>query len=474
MLSEEAFRQARNRWILLVALALIPALHAALVLGRIHPDEVYQVLEPAFARAHGYGFLPWEWDLARGGGIRNWAAPLFFAALLKVCAMLGIDDPRAYRAVLELPQFGLHLAMLWAVFRYVRRRVDDDRWALLGVALVALHGLVVLFAGRTMSESFSAAFLVLAVEAVDRAYHGDLDGKSLRNAGLLAGLWLGMAVVARYGSAVMVAALLLYIAATRRWRMLPFTVASGATVALLLGALDWVTWGVPFYSLVAYLKFNVTSGQAARSFGEAPWTFYVPWLVRELPIWAWPALLAGFLKERPRVSPPVVAAAAYCAVIFATPHKEERFLYPAIVLLTMAAAPGAVRILRWLPNVQLRVLACAACVGLGLLPTMYKVWPPDLRGDRFRAIAYATRGDATGLLIVDNEGVWWGAGGNFYIGRNIPWRLENVADAPRFVGELWDPRINRAITLEDRAVVTLLAAGFRQVHQIGREKIFAR
>src|SRR5439155_8071495 len=80
MLSSEAFRQSGNRWVLLVALALIPALHAVLMLGRIHPDEVYQVIEPAFARVHGYGILAWEWDLARGGGIRNWAPPFFFAA----------------------------------------------------------------------------------------------------------------------------------------------------------------------------------------------------------------------------------------------------------------------------------------------------------------------------------------------------------------------------------------------------------
>ena len=473
MLSSEAFRQSRNRWVLLVALALIPALHAVLMLGRIHPDEVYQVIEPAFARVHGYGILAWEWDLARGGGIRNWAPPFFFAALLKVCALLGIDNPRAYRTVLELPQFGLHLAMLWAVFRYARRRVNDDRWALLGVALVALNGLVVLFAGRTMSESFSAAFLVLAVETVDRAYHGELDGKALRNAGLLAGLWLGLSVVARYGSAVMVVALLLYIAATGRWRLLLFTAASGAAVALLLGALDWKTWGAPFYSLVAYLKFNVTSGQAARTFGEAPWAFYVPWLVRELPFWAWPALLAVFLKERPRVSAPFVAAVAYCAAIFTTAHKEERFLYPGIVLFTLAAAPGAVRILRSLSNFQLRVLACAACVGLSLLPMTYKDWP-ELSGDQFRAITYATRGDATGLLIVNNEGEWWSAGGYFYIGKNIPWGVANGGNAPRFIGAMRDRRINRAVTFEDRAVAELLAAGFRQIHQIGREKIFAR
>ncbi|HEX8537633.1 MAG TPA: mannosyltransferase, partial [Cystobacter sp.] len=41
--------------------ALLPALLAVAQLGRIHPDEVYQLLEPAWFRAHGYGVLAWEW-----------------------------------------------------------------------------------------------------------------------------------------------------------------------------------------------------------------------------------------------------------------------------------------------------------------------------------------------------------------------------------------------------------------------------
>jgi len=72
-----------ERWA--VVLALVPAVSAVAVLGRLHPDEVYQFLEPAFFKVHGYGVLAWEWRQ----GLRNWAAPLVLAGLLKVGAGSG-------------------------------------------------------------------------------------------------------------------------------------------------------------------------------------------------------------------------------------------------------------------------------------------------------------------------------------------------------------------------------------------------
>src|ERR1700761_1416113 len=38
-----------------VFLAILPACIAVAQLGRLHPDEVYQLLEPGFYRAFGYG-----------------------------------------------------------------------------------------------------------------------------------------------------------------------------------------------------------------------------------------------------------------------------------------------------------------------------------------------------------------------------------------------------------------------------------
>ena len=53
----------RHRPLLLaLGCALPAALEAVLQLGRLHPDEVFQFLEPANVQAFGYGTLAWEWD----------------------------------------------------------------------------------------------------------------------------------------------------------------------------------------------------------------------------------------------------------------------------------------------------------------------------------------------------------------------------------------------------------------------------
>ncbi|RKG72040.1 mannosyltransferase, partial [Corallococcus sp. CA049B] len=99
-------------------MALVPCVLAVSELGRIHPDEVFQALEPAYWRVHGYGVLAWEWR----EGLRNWAVPGVLAAFLKAAHGVGITDPRVYRGVVALPQFALHAWSLWAVYRFAERR----------------------------------------------------------------------------------------------------------------------------------------------------------------------------------------------------------------------------------------------------------------------------------------------------------------------------------------------------------------
>jgi hypothetical protein len=246
-------------------------------------------------------------------------------------------------------------------------------------------------------------------------------------------------------------------------------------VALGLGALDWGTWGTPFHSLMAYLRFNVLSDGAVRNFGASPPGFYVPVLLAALPFWAWLAVpLALGALRRLSVSLPLFCALVYVAVVSATPHKEERFLYPALVLLVLAAAPA---VASWLVTqaahaTQLRwgtaTLALATTVASAV------AYPPqDLRGDQFRAIVAATRDDkATGLLIV-NEGLW-GSGGYFYIGKNIPWLTCDWPQEWAFQRAVTDPTFNRAVTFQGRALPELQAAGFRVVGEVGRETILER
>jgi phosphatidylinositol glycan class B len=447
--AEVSIDRTRVNWPAIVALAALPVVIAVVQLGRIHPDEVYQFLEPAYLRTRGYGVAAWEWHV----GLRNWALPMLLGGLLRISDALGIENPRIYRALLALPQWLLHALALASVFRYARRQVRG-RAAWVATGLVALAGPVLIFAGRTLGESYSADALLIALELLDR----DEPWPAAWG-----GVWLGLSVVARYGSAVFVLAALGWLAAQRRFRALLACVAGGLLIALLLGALDRATWGDAFHSLLAYARFNVLSGEAAQRFGSQPWFFYALPLVSAAPLWVW----AGLVRER-RLSLPLVCAAVYVVAVSLTAHKEERFLYPAVVLFCLAGVPA---IAGWALAREgaLRNVALAGLLATTLAPLAFG---PELRGDQLRAIVQATRGDAHGLLIV-NEGLW-GAGGFFYIGKRIPWLTCDWPQDAAFQHAMRDRRFDRAVSFEGRALDALEASGFKRVGQIGRETLLER
>jgi GPI mannosyltransferase 3 len=123
------------------------------------------------------------------------------------------------------------------------------------------------------------------------------------------------------------------------WRSRLTPLIAGGAIALGFGAaLDWVTLGYPFASIWRYVVYNIFY-DVSSGFGTEPWNFY---LLGEIGLWgaaiavvivaagvgAWrmPALFAG-----------VVAVFAVHSVIA---HKEYRFIYPAIVLVSILAGMG--------------------------------------------------------------------------------------------------------------------------------------
>jgi hypothetical protein len=439
-------------------LALVPGILAVGLLGRLHPDEVYQFLEPAYARVHGYGVLAWEWNQ----GLRNWAAPLVLAAVLRVGTWFGLTDPWVARGLVALPLWGLQAWGLVAAARLGRRRAG----VLGGWATVFALGCLPLFvvvAGRTLGESLSAALLLVAAEALSRE-------ERPRAAGLLGGAGLGLAFVLRYGSLPAMAAGLAWVAARRRWALLGWALVGLGAVLLALGALDWASWGTPWHSVGAWFRFNVGSAGAARTFGAEPPGYYWPFLWKQVPIWVWPALVLGVAWLRPRVGVAGAMAGVMLAALLSTAHKEERFLYPVVVLLVAEAAPGLAFLVNRLRTVWQRVGVLAIAVGMTVLASGPST---DLRGDQFRAIVKATRPhEVTGLLIV-NEGLW-GAGGFFYVGKRIPWLTSDWPHDPAFQIAMRDARFNRVVTFEGRAMEELQAAGFKVIAQEGRETILGR
>jgi GPI mannosyltransferase 3 len=433
------------------ALALVPALVGAIQLGRLHPDEVYQYLEPALHKAYGYGVLAWEWQV----GLRNWSVPLLLSFLFKLGDAFGLSEPQARRLLVGVPLWALQGAALLSVYRLAARRLSaaSARWAMV---LMGLWCIAVTWQGRTMSESISAGFLVWALER--------LDARGKPNDAALGGALLGLSVVARYGSAVFVAAAMLWLLWQRRWRDFGAAAGAGLLVALGLGWLDAATWGNWFHSFREYVDFNVLSGKSAQQFGASPWWFYLPFLGWLAP-WAWPGLVASWKLPRPRAGILVFPALAYLAAISATAHKEQRFLYPALVLLAIAGTIGTLALLEKQLGLLARRGLLALCFTGLVVPYFFPNPAFDVqRPEQFRLEVKASRG-ATGLMI-GNEGIW-GAGGFFYAGANIPWFPFDFPNDPRVQQAVRDPRFNRIVLwawgdARDGEAKTLFeAAGYR-------------
>jgi phosphatidylinositol glycan class B len=161
---------------------------------------------------------------------------------------------------------------------------------------------------------------------------------------------------------------------------------------------------------------------------------------------------------------PLAMALVALASLLYTPHKEERFLYPVVVLLVLEAGPALGRLLDALPG-----LAGLTLGGAALVFSLYSQGSTiDARGDQFRALVRSARGPTvTGLLIV-NEGLW-GAGGFFYLGKHIPWLTCDWPSDGAFRAAMADARVNRAVTFEGRALDALQSAGFRVTGTVGRE-----
>lgn len=460
------------------ALVLLAGACFVLQPGLIHPDEIFQALEPANRLAFGFGVKAWEWDV----GLRNWAFPGALAGLLRLGAVLGLDDVWARRGLIALPALALHFAALQAVFRFASRRLGAPlaRWS---IALVGASPVVLLFACRTLSESLSAAFLVIAFERLEAA---DVEG---RRAALVSGALFGLAEVARYGSAPFIVVTLVWLAVKRSRWLLPLVLGGGG-VALALGALDALTWGQTleaphlggwWHSLLEYTDFNLLKGKAG-GFGRSPWWAYFPAfgvfaVVPSVIAWRWRAELRAAL--------PLLASSGYLLSIIAVPHKEERFLYPATLVLLMVAAPSFIWVASRLSlrpvvigsTVLLVTLLSAALVPDGLRP----------RGSELIRLTARAQREGSGLLIV--QAGLWGTGGSFFAGGSNLMRFEDdarpttshrwcTADGTDacFARAIADESIDRAILLEpfEPARQTLLAAGFRAVGTVGEAAWFER
>lgn len=324
----------------------------------VWPDEIFQTAEPAHRLVFGNGLVAWEFQL----GARSWLLPGVIAGLMEISRIAG-DGPDYYLPLTAVVFAALGAAPVACSFWWCRPLYGPGG-ALIAAAVVAIAAEPVYFGARTLSETVAGNLLVVALYLLEPG-HRVTSRRRLFAGGALLGLVFAIRV--QLAPAIAVAAL------WTNWRAgrerLVTTFVGAAAVVAAAGLLDAATLGYPLASIWRYVAYNLYYG-VSSSFGVEPWTYY---LAGELGVWSGAGATMLLLMAIGAWRKPLLlaVAAAVLAVHSCIAHKEYRFIYPAIVLLTVLAGLGLVQLAGWARDWLIgrgvpRIAAAAAAAGLAL------------------------------------------------------------------------------------------------------------
>jgi len=420
----------------------------------LHPDEIFQCLEPAWRMLGHDGIVSWEWRY----GMRGWLLPSLMAGPVGLGDWVAPGGTGAFvapRLVAALASLSI-VASAWCFGARVSRT-----HAIIAAFVAAIWFELVSFAPHTLSEPLATAVILPAALLLT---HASLSQRHLAVGGVL----LALALVFRFQYAPAIAVLALG-ACWRHWRNL-IPLVAGASIALILGGVaDAAHGAVPFAWLIANVQQNLLQDRAAE-FGVTPaitylYSFWMMWSVALVPLLF--AIWQGW-RHAPLLLATAVANIAFHSLIG---HKEYRFIFLSVALFIIIAALGSADWIQWLrANRAWRRWALPVVAGgwalisgaLAATGTMPDNW---MRGTGAAQLAAELRGDPAlcGLALYNTP---------FHL---LPGRDRLVGRSPLYaiypadpvvggdlaaVAQKAAPAFNRILSRRDSA--TELPAGFSQ------------
>lgn len=138
----------------LLCFGLVLRLVASRGVTLVHPDEIFQQLEPAHRLAFGYGVVTWEWR----EGIRSWILPGVFAVVMKACASLH-SGSSFYLAVIKALLCLGSLPLVWTAYAWAMRLGGREAATIAAFGTAIWHQLVI-YASHSLTEVVALNFLL--------------------------------------------------------------------------------------------------------------------------------------------------------------------------------------------------------------------------------------------------------------------------------------------------------------------------
>ena len=329
-------RFAQVHLLVCLGVILVTAVHSY---GYFHEDEYFQVLAMTWSKLGilDSGHLPWEY----AARIRPFMQPAFYVVVARIAALVGVEDVFARATLLRLVTGAISWTSLVA-FVHVSVpwfRDRDERRAHVRVA--TLLGMLPYLYVRTSSETLSmAAFTLGFAAALSRC----------RGWRWLAGIAFGFAFEFRFQSALLAFGLLAWLVVIRGDRLRDLCWLAFAALGPVALGVVVDRWGYGAFTPTPwnYFKVNLLQGVASH-YGTYPPFAYVYLVVPNVfaPVVVLWLIAFGLVIVRHPRHIVTWTTLPFFVVHCLLAHKEERFVFPMLVIATsffvLGFGPGSGR-----------------------------------------------------------------------------------------------------------------------------------
>jgi phosphatidylinositol glycan class B len=281
----------------------------------LHFDEIMQYLEQAHRLVFNYGIVPWEYR----EGTRSLIVPGFISGILYGAKMAGVGSSLIYINVVKTVFCVLSMAIPAGMYFFARNTLSEKTAKTALVAGCFWYELIV-FAHKPLTTFVATAVLMAALSL------------AVQKQNVLKVFWVSVLFILIIAIRLHLVPLVLVFMAAFLMRLSKqqktlFVIGSILTI-LLVGYIDYLSWGAWWHSYYQAINFNLGK-KVAAGFGTSPFYQYALWIALASGVLFYPAVgwSIYLLKKYHLLLIAIIVILLPHSIIG---HKEYRFIFTVI------------------------------------------------------------------------------------------------------------------------------------------------
>ena len=321
--------------LLLFVIFLIFSVACFIIVGWIHPDEHYQILEFANYKRGLVGAENLSWEFT--DRIRPTIQPAIAYLILNILSVLSVKDPFIQALILRLFSAAFFIFCSVRLYQSLQNDFKSQFFKYLYFGATFFLYVFPLAGSRFSSENWSACFYMLGFACLYPYVKKDAPVIITAQNAWISGALLGFSFLIRYQSAIMIVGLACWLLIFNLKQIKFWLIMlSGFVVVFLLGILiDYWFYGEWAITAWNYFYVNLVEGKAA-TFGTEPWWWYLSQLFfsKSMILLNGSVLALLLLFALVKFKHPFTwIFFPFLIIHFLIGHKETRFLFPILVFI---------------------------------------------------------------------------------------------------------------------------------------------